>query len=83
MSAFPTAEVLGVLGVFVGMTSLDFVWSRYVAANIEGSARAASNWAVLITLLSGYVTLSYVNDPRMLLPACAGAWVGTWLAKSK
>jgi hypothetical protein len=67
--------------VFLGMVALDFIWSRYITANAIGTAWAASWWATAITLLSGYVTLAFVNDPILLIPACAGAWVGTFAAK--
>ena len=67
--------------IFILTALLDFVWSRYSVANISGTAAAASHWALAITLLSGVITILFVHDPSMLVPACLGAWVGTYIAK--
>lgn len=66
--------------VFTAMAVLDFVWAEYTAAISAGKRLASSTWAVAIILCSGYVTKSYVDNPVLLIPAGAGAFLGTWLA---
>ena len=66
--------------VFFAMTALDFCWARYTVATSRLNALRSGIWASLLILLSGFVTTSYVADHTMLLPACAGAFIGTYIA---
>lgn len=66
--------------VLVGMTILDFVWARYTAACAEKKAMLASLNASGIMILNGLVTIVYVNEPRMIVPAVVGAFIGTYLS---
>jgi hypothetical protein len=38
---------------------------------------------VAVSAISGIVTILFVKDPWLLIPAAAGAWVGTYAAKWK
>jgi len=71
------------LFVLFGMAALDYAWSRYSTTNVTGRPALASNWAVAITLLSGLTTLEWMKEPLLLIPACIGAWIGTYAAKVK
>jgi len=64
---------------FVGMVALDLVWARYSWSVARGYNIKAANAAVAIMALTGFVTVSYINDLWMLIPIGAGAWVGTYL----
>jgi len=69
--------------VFVAYVGLDYVFARYTRAAAEGRQVPASNWAVLITLFNAFVVISFVKDPWLILPSCAGAFVGTYLSLRK
>jgi hypothetical protein len=64
---------------FLGMVALDFVWARYTINLIKKNPAKSGGYAATIMLLNGIVTLTYVHDPWMILPAAAGAFVGTYL----
>lgn len=64
---------------FFGMVALDFVWARYVIVLTKKHIAVGGGYAAAIMLLNGVVTLTYVSDPWMILPAAAGAFVGTYL----
>lgn len=66
--------------VFLAMTALDFVYAEWAKACADRRPMAASLYAALLILLAGYVTRSYVEDAWMLIPACLGAFAGTWLS---
>lgn len=68
------------LMVFATMTVLDMVYAFWMLATAERSPALAGLHATIIILLSGVVTRAYVDDKRMLVPAAAGAFFGTWLA---
>jgi hypothetical protein len=65
---------------FTAMFVLDFVWARYTMYIQSEKKAAASMAATLIVMLNGTVVLAYVTDPWMLIPACLGAFLGTYLS---
>jgi hypothetical protein len=66
--------------VFVALCVLDFVWARYNVATTSKQPVKAGVYSVLIILLGAFSVISYTDDHRMLLPAAAGAFVGTYFA---
>jgi hypothetical protein len=64
---------------FGGMVGLDFVCARYTRATADRRPFVASVWASAMAVFSGTVVLSYAGDPWMLVPACVGAFLGTYL----
>lgn len=63
--------------VFIAMYMVDMSWGRYVQHAAAGNRMWAAGWSIPITGLSGLVTMSFVEQPLMLIPACLGAFVGT------
>lgn len=66
--------------VFAAMFVLDFVWARYTAAITARWALCAGFHAITITAINGAATISYVANPWLLIPAIAGAFLGTVVA---
>lgn len=66
--------------VFVALFALDFVWARYTNAMTEKRATIAGNYAAAIIVLSGFGITQYASEPILLIPAAAGAWLGTAFA---
>lgn len=75
--------MMATLTVFLSMLMLDFVWAVYTRAVAEKRPSLASTCASAIIVLSGTAAIGYVNDPWMLIPAAAGAFVGTFLAMNE
>lgn len=65
--------------VFLGVAVSDWFWAAYIKHTAGVNPMKASLAAVGITLCSALVVLEYTQDRRMLLPACLGAFVGTYL----
>lgn len=75
-----TLGVLLVLGVFVSALVLDFATARYSLAVQQRRSFYAANWSVLMCLLSSFALLAFVDVSKwMLVPECAGLWIGTML----
>jgi hypothetical protein len=66
--------------VFAATIVSDFVWAKYMASVAGGTPLVAANWSVLIIAIGAYLVVSYVDDKRLIVPACMGAWLGTYLA---
>jgi hypothetical protein len=65
--------------VFIIVTAADFLWAAYISHTAKGNIWKASSYAAAIALFSGLITIAYINDSRMIIPAVLGAFVGTYL----
>jgi hypothetical protein len=68
------------LGVFIAVLVADATWTLYIRATAERRPVLAATYSVAIVLMGGVTTLAVVASPWYLLPASAGAFVGTWWA---
>lgn len=66
--------------VFLGMVATDFLWAHYTLALTRHQAFRAGLFAAGLIVLGGFVTVSYVDNHLMLIPAGLGAFVGTFAA---
>lgn len=66
--------------MFGAVALADIVWVGYIRCIAAGQHLAAAFTAVLIILLSAFVTIRYVEDRKMLVPAALGAFVGTLIS---
>ena len=64
---------------FFAMVLLDVVWAAYTKKVQKNHPALAGMYASAIMIINAAVTISYVNDPWMLLPVAAGAFVGSYL----
>lgn len=67
------------LAIFSLNVFLDVIWAQYTIQTNRLNKVAASNWAVGIIVVGGFSILMYVNNPWCLIPAAAGAWIGTYI----
>lgn len=63
---------------FAAVFALDLFYAKYTRAVAEGVKGWACVHSAAIIAFAGYAAINYVNDPWMLLPAMAGAAVGTF-----
>lgn len=68
------------LAVFAITAVIDIVWTRCVQYTAQKKPVPAAGTASLLVLLGAFNTLAVVDDPRMVIPAALGAFVGTWWA---
>lgn len=64
--------------VFLAVAALDFVWARYTKYVNDGKPVHAGISAIIIMVLGGTAVIGYTSDPWLLIPAGAGAFVGTY-----
>lgn len=65
--------------VFLAFVALDYGYARWAKSCSHDHAISAALWAVWIALMGGYISIQYIADNWALLPACAGAFVGTFI----
>lgn len=67
------------LAAFFGMVGLDFTWALYTRAASQGRKWRAASIATILYALSAFVMVNIVHNWWVLIPACAGAFIGTLL----
>lgn len=72
--------ILDWIGAFLALVILDFLWGRYIQSVNGTTPFMAGFWALLIFSVGGMVTLAYVNNKWLLIPASLGAFIGTFIS---
>jgi hypothetical protein len=69
-----------ILGAFLAMLVADWMWTKYIRATAEHRPVRAGLYSAAIVITGGVITMAVIASPWYLLPASAGAFVGTWWA---
>jgi hypothetical protein len=64
---------------FLAVFILDVVYTYYLRCVKDGRALMASGWSVACYLGASVAVINYTSDHWMLVPACIGAFCGTWV----
>ena len=67
--------------VFLLVVTTDFLWAVYIKALGNNNYLKAATFSGLIMCAGGFTAIEYINDHWLLIPAVAGAFVGTYLGK--
>lgn len=70
--------ILKIILVFFVTFILDWVWAAYIVNTSKKDAIKSSIYSGLILCMGAFITLSYVEDKRMLIPALIGGMIGTY-----
>lgn len=65
--------------VFFLLFVLDLAWSFYLNNVKQGNPLSSASWAAFLYILGASATISYVTNPWLLVPACLGAFAGTYV----
>ena len=63
---------------FFGMFSVDILHAIYIKSVQNDKPLVASGYAAVIYVMASWVTISYVGDVWVLIPATLGAAAGTY-----
>jgi hypothetical protein len=66
--------------IFLVMVAVDWVWASYTKSVTEKKPIAAGVHAVGILAFGAVSVIGYTSNHWLLIPACGGAFVGTYLA---
>ena len=68
---------MGWLLVFAATFALDFIWALYTLAMVARDPLVSGAYAGAIILLGGVAAIGYTKNKWLLIPAVAGAFLGT------
>lgn len=81
------SNIMAALFAFVALTALDFVWGAYISAVAKAPPLNAALLSIPVYAIGMGATIQIVQHPWILIPACAGCFVGTfasvWLHRRK
>lgn len=70
--------MIEVIEVFLLMALLDIVWVKCIWAVDESTPSVAAAWSTAFYVISTLVVLDVVKQSWLIVPAAAGAFVGTY-----
>ena len=57
----------------------DVFYTYYLRAVQTDQAFKSSVWAVVVFFIASIAVINYTSDHMLLIPACLGAFCGTWV----
>lgn len=66
--------------VFASTLAADYAWTKYNVNVSAKRATAAASWSAAIVGFGAVSVVSYTHDPKLVIAALLGAFVGTWIA---
>jgi len=72
-------HILKFLIVFLGMAVFDFLYAIYTRAVIDKKSFRGGSLACLMVLVQGLIIVSYTKEPKLLIAAALGAFIGTYI----
>lgn len=64
---------------FLALAVTDICWAVYVSSVKDDQPLRSSLWSVFLFLSGAFAVIGYTKDPWLLIPACAGAFAGTYI----
>lgn len=75
--------IVNAISAFILTAVVDILWAKYIKAVSETRPVMAGFFALVLYILGGTVTLMFVAEPFMIIPAACGAFLGTYLGVKK
>lgn len=69
--------MISYLLVFIAVMLVDIMWTQWSITTQKYQTHLAGLYSAGIMLGGSYITLSYVHDGWLIIPAVLGAYVGT------
>jgi hypothetical protein len=71
--------VLKFIGVMVAIFFVDICWAKYFIHVNKHNPLPAASWGSLILVFGAFVTIEYVHDKTLIIPAFIGGFIGTYI----
>jgi O-antigen/teichoic acid export membrane protein len=71
--------MLSYLTTFIAVFVVDIFYTYYLKSINENKAITAGFWGAVVWLIGSIAVIEYTADHMLLIPACIGAFFGTWV----
>jgi uncharacterized membrane protein YfcA len=72
-------DVLSFIITFIAVTVVDLFYTYYLKSVNENRAVIAGLWGAVVWLIGSIAVIEYTSNHWLLIPACIGAFFGTWI----
>lgn len=72
--------ILKSLFIFVLVALVNFLWAKYINHIAKENPIKAASYGTAISLVGNLVTIVYISDHRMVIPAALATFVGTYFS---
>ena len=74
-----TMNMIEYITTFFALFFTDVFYTYYLRAVQNDQAFRSSVWAVVVFFIASIAVINYTTDHMLLIPACLGAFCGTWV----
>ena len=74
-----TMNMIEYITTFFALFFTDVFYTYYLRAVQNDQAFKSSVWAVVVFFIASIAVINYTSDHMLLIPACLGAFCGTWV----
>jgi O-antigen/teichoic acid export membrane protein len=71
--------MLSYLTTFIAVFVVDIFYTYYLKSVTENKATKAGLWGAVVWLIGSIAVIEYTADHMLLIPACIGAFCGTYV----
>jgi uncharacterized membrane protein YfcA len=71
--------MLSYIVTFLAVTVVDVFYTYYLKSVNENRAVVAGIWGAVVWLIGSIAVIEYTANHWLLIPACIGAFCGTWI----
>lgn len=71
--------MLSYILAFFGLIVLDLCWALYTSNVQNKNAVGAASWALALYVIGAFVTIGWMHNHWLLIPACLGSFAGTFI----
>ena len=71
--------VINFIVTFLAVTVVDIFYTYYLKSVNENRALVAGFWGAVVWLIGSIAVIEYTANHWLLIPACMGAFFGTWI----
>jgi uncharacterized membrane protein YfcA len=71
--------IINFIITFIAVTAVDLFYTYYLKSINENKAVVAGIWGSIVWLVGSIAVIEYTSNHWLLIPACMGAFFGTYI----
>jgi hypothetical protein len=71
--------MISYITTFIAVFVVDIFYTYYLKAINDNAALKSGFWGAVVWLIGSFAIINYTADHMLLIPACLGAFLGTYV----
>jgi hypothetical protein len=72
--------IIKFIAVIIATAAVDICWTMYFLGVESRRSMSAATWAVILLVVSAFVTTNWIHDNTLLIAAAIGSFIGTYIS---